>query len=417
MISKAFIISIFFTLVFNISFYSQKNILDSLLNNLPIEQKKLLDNKDLYRLQIIYTKISYSQNDSVRFEDYYFNYSDTLYNYPASMVKLPASIVSIKKTEVLNNPEIDWNNKIIFDSLFCQKAMTTDSIGLPYYPHLQKWIKRMCIISDNDAYTHTYDYINCRTFHQWLKEWGFENARISHKFISKCINDSTYYTPTMYILNKENDTIYIQHQDSMCKFSKLEKNYSIGYTIKKIKKKRRTIRIKMPKTFIHHNDWTLAYSHQLMKYLVFDNYLKKLSLYFYHRDSLIKYLGAYPREYAELLVDTNAYYDTWKKFFIYEGKYKSIQHDTLRSINIIGRAYGFLSETAYIVDFKNKIDFLLSASIYVNPDNLMNGKYDYETAYCLFYQISRLIYEYEKKQPPKASSQFQYYEKLFTKNN
>lgn len=392
--------------------FGQLSLLDSLLNNLPSHTRNILKQANNYRIQIIYTKINYSESGQVHFEEYFFNYSDTIYNYPASMVKLPASIVALKKISTLHPNGIDWNSKILMDSLFCQKALLTDSIGMPTYPHLQKWIKRMLIISDNDAYTHTYDFINCKTLHQWLYYWGFDKAQIKHKFIAKCINDSTYYTPTVYILNEKQDTLYIQYQDSACKFPILNKNYNIGYTIKTIKQKRKRHRIKEPKIFIKHNDWPLLYSHQLLKFLIFDEELKILNLPKDYRDSIIKFMGSYPREYPELQVDTTSYYDTWKKFFIYGSKYKRITEDTLRSINIIGRAYGFLSETAYIVDFKNNIDFILSASIYVNPNDLMDGKYNYETAYYLFYQISRLIYNYEKTRV-KTSNKIHYYEHLF----
>ncbi|GAB4202385.1 MAG: hypothetical protein Fur0023_08240 [Bacteroidia bacterium] len=391
---------------------AQNNILDSLLKDMPSELADIIEHPDEYRFQLIYTKICYFDHQ-VFFEDYYFHYSDTLYNYPASMVKLPASVIAVKKTEDLKNDQIDWNNKVSMDSLFCQPALRNDSVGFPFYPHLKKWIKRMLIVSDNTAYTHTYDYLNCRTLHTYLKHYGFEKARIQHKFISKCINDSTYYTPSVYVLNDNNDTLYIQYADSACKFQSSEKNYTVGYTVKKIKKRKKVIRRKESKTFVKHNDWPLAYSHQLMKYLIFDKSLKILSLNDAHRDSLIRFMGAYPREYPDLMVNTNDYYDTWKKFFIYGGKYKTIQQDTLRNINIIGRAYGFLSETAYIVDFKNGVDFILSASIYVNPNNIMDGKYDYEKAYQLFYHISQRLYEYEKKYNSKNITQFKYYENLF----
>lgn len=410
--NKTFIIS-YFLLVFQFSLLSQKNVLDSLFQYLPSDLQDVIKHPDDFRLQIIYTKIDYDENSNTKFEDYFFHYSDTLYNYPASMVKLPASIAAIKKIETLSSKGINWEDKILMDSLFCQSALLYDSVGSPKYPQLKKWIKRMLIISDNNAYTHTYDFLNCKTLHLYLKDWQFDKARISHKFISKCINDSTFYTPNVYVVNSNNDTIFMQYQDSACKFENSDKNYAVGYTIQKIKMKRKVIRKKIPKTFAKHNDWPLNYSHQLMKYLIFDDELKILDLFPSHRDSIIKFMGSYPREYADLDVDTTDYYDTWKKFFMYGGKYKRVREDTLRNINIIGRAYGFLSETAYIVDFKNNVDFILSMSIYVNPNNVMDGKYNYELAYSLFYQISRLIYDYEKKRVQKKSSNFTRYEKLF----
>ncbi len=394
--------------------FSQTHLLDSLLKNLPLEYKLIVEHPDSFRFQLIYTRIHYMNDGTVSFNDYDFNYSDTIYNYPASMVKFPVSIVAVKKLETINKTEVSLDSKIIMDSLFCQKSLLIDTIGFPKYPHLRKWIKRMLIISDNEAYTHTYDFVGCRTLHAWFNEWKFEKARIPNKFISSCISDTNLYTPTVYILDSSNHIVFIQYQDSVCKFSdSTTKNYSVGHIIRKLKKRRKNTIYKIPKSFVKHNDWSLHYSHQLMKYLVFDEQNKVLNLQKAHHDSIIKYMGKYPRECSDLLVDTLSYYDTWKKFFIYGGKYQRVKEDTLRSINIIGRAYGFLSETAYIIDFRNDIDFILSASIYVNPDNIMDGKYNYELAYELFYHISRLIYEYEKKNNTKTSYQFQYYENLF----
>lgn len=395
---------------------SQQKVLDSLIGQLPEASRQIIQNP-IYRFQMIYTKIEYLSDNRIQFTDYYYQYSDTLYHYPASMVKLPASVVAMKKIESFHNDSIHLDSPLLMDSLFCQPALVQDTVGLPAYPHLRKWIKRMMLISDNEAYTHTYDFINCKTFHQWLKEWHFDKAKISHKFISKCVNDSTFYTPTVYILNAQKDTIFVQYQDSACHFDRNDKNYFVGYIIQKKKKGKRIIRQKVPKSFAHHNDWPLDYSHQLVKYLIFDEYMGILNLSPAHRDSLIKYMGSYPREYPEIFYHTainpRDYYDSWKKFFIYGGKYSKIDADTLRSINIIGRAYGFLSETAYIIDFKNNIDFIISASIYANPDDVMNGRYSYDIGYLIFYQISRLIYEYEKLNSHKPASTFQYYEKIF----
>ena len=40
----------------------------------------------------------------------------------------------------------------------------------------------------------------------------------------------------------------------------------------------------------------------------------------------------------------------------------------------------FLTDASYIVDFKNNVEFMLAATVYVNSDEILNDdKYDYET--------------------------------------
>jgi hypothetical protein len=46
--------------------------------------------------------------------------------------------------------------------------------------------------------------------------------------------------------------------------------------------------------------------------------------------------------------------------------------------NIVGQAYGFLTESAYILDKKDQKAWVLSATIYVNQDGILNdGVYEY----------------------------------------
>jgi len=63
----------------------------------------------------------------------------------------------------------------------------------------------------------------------------------------------------------------------------------------------------------------------------------------------------------------------------------------------VGWAYGFLTDASYVVDFKNKIEYMLSATIYVNSDEVLNDdKYDYDNiGYPFLYQLGQTIYKYE----------------------
>ncbi|MGG2329544.1 hypothetical protein ACE40V_24645, partial [Salmonella enterica] len=68
-----------------------------------------------------------------------------------------------------------------------------------------------------------------------------------------------------------------------------------------------------------------------------------------------------------------------------------------------GWAYGFMTDVSYVVDFENNVEFMLSATIYVNSDGVVNDdKYDETTVGAPFlYQLGQTIYQYELKRDRK----------------
>ena len=60
-----------------------------------------------------------------------------------------------------------------------------------------------------------------------------------------------------------------------------------------------------------------------------------------------------------------------------------------------------MTDVSYVVDFKNKIEFMLTATVYVNSDGVMNDdKYDYDTVGLpALYQLGQHFYKYELNRP------------------
>ena len=73
----------------------------------------------------------------------------------------------------------------------------------------------------------------------------------------------------------------------------------------------------------------------------------------------------------------------------------------VRVFNKVGWAYGFLTDVSYVVDLKNNIEFMLTATIYVNEDGILNdNKYEYDDiGYPFLNKIGQTIYQYELKRP------------------
>ena len=82
-----------------------QNILSRNNNNLF---QQVLQQKDSFRLQIIYTQINRDKHNTPSFKNYYFNTDSNLYFNPASTVKLPLAILALEK---LNNMNIKGVNK------------------------------------------------------------------------------------------------------------------------------------------------------------------------------------------------------------------------------------------------------------------------------------------------------------------
>jgi hypothetical protein len=83
----------------------------------------------------------------------------------------------------------------------------------------------------------------------------------------------------------------------------------------------------------------------------------------------------------------------------------------------VGWAYGFITDVSYVLDTKNNIDYMLSATIYVNSDGVVNdSKYDEATiGFPFFKSIGAAFYKYELNRrrafQPKLTNQVKQYEK------
>ena len=110
----------------------------------------------------------------------------------------------------------------------------------------------------------------------------------------------------------------------------------------------------------------------------------------------------------------STYYPAYCKFLMY-GEDKEPIPDNIRIFNKVGDAYGYLIDNAYIVDFENGVEFMLSAVISTNTDGVFNdGKYEYKkVGYPFMKNLGQLVYNYELKRkrkynPDLSSVKFEY---------
>jgi hypothetical protein len=125
-------------------------------------------------------------------------------------------------------------------------------------------------------------------------------------------------------------------------------------------------------------------------------------------------MSMHPGESVSPVYPQPEYWDNYVKMFYY-GSEKMTPDTNIRIFNKTGTAYGFLIDAAYIVDYNNKIEFMLSAVIYCNSDGIFNDdKYDYENmGHPFLKHLGRVVYEYELKRkrihtPDLSAFHFEY---------
>ncbi|MEP7317420.1 MAG: hypothetical protein ABI921_01725, partial [Panacibacter sp.] len=112
---------------------------------------------------------------------------------------------------------------------------------------------------------------------------------------------------------------------------------------------------------------------------------------------LYQYLSQYPSETNYPKYDSASYYDSYVKFYFRDSTHQMPPY--VRVFNKVGWAYGFLIDVSYVADFKNNVEFMLTSTLYVNSDGILNDdRYDYETiGWPFLYQLGQTVYRYELK--------------------
>lgn len=390
-------------LINQISQAQSKLFLDSLFKQSLGKYQVILDNPKKFKVQVIYTQINRDSENKPSFKTYKFH-SNSQYFYPASTVKLPVTLVGLIKLNELKDKGIDINTQMHTDSAFyCQKKIIRDTTCPGGMPTIGNYIKKMWLASDNASCARVYEFIGCDYLHKKLEAIGFDKVRINNRLDGACPGDTAKITPPVYFVNNAKDTLYKQSLtfSSYNKPHPIEKSLAGRYHRDGNGKKRPG-----PKDFSKHNYFALADLNEMMKRLVFSPYLKpteQLPIANEDRLFVLKHAAMMPKESDFEIYHTKDYYDTYKKYHVYASAVATVKDDSIRVFNIVGRAYGFLIDCAYIVDFKNNIEYMLTASIFVNQrGDIGGGRYEYEVLGLPFLKdMSLSIYDYEKKRVKK----------------
>lgn len=381
--------------------HAQENVIEQLLKANPSYFKQLTDNPSKYRLQILYTQIDRDENNKAKFTTHAYRVDANEYFYPASTVKLAASVLALEK---INKLKIDKSTT--FNTLKnrpTQLEVLSDTSAANRKPSIEHYIKKILLVSDNEAYNRLYEFLGQKDFNKTMASKGFDGVRFTHRLQTSIPLLENQYTNPVQFVNEQGDIIWQQKEQ----FNKNQiQSPNPLQTILGKGVMNDSGRVSMhPVTFGFKNAYPLQAQHDFLKRLMFPTSVDKserFKLKVEDYSFLYRYMSEYPTEskfpnYAGDSTMGPAYC----KFLYYGGDKKAVMNPNVRIFNKVGDAYGFLLDNAYFVDFQNKVEFLLTATIYCNEDEIFNDdKYDYDTVgFPFFKHFGEVIYQHELSRP------------------
>ncbi len=376
--------------------------LSQLLRNTASEPLlHILNNPDSFQYQLIYTQINRDKNNSPSFKHYYLHADKNQYFNPASTVKMPLAFLALEKVNTMNKPGVNKFTPMLTDSAYSgQTTVVEDSTSESRFPSIAHYIKKIFLVSDNDAYNRLYEFIGQKTINERLWQMGYKDFRITRRFVRATEEENRHTNPVRFI-DGSGKLLYTQP----AAYSDLTFDFSRNILVGRAHYNRDDRLIQAPMNFTTHNNAPLEDLQQILQSVLFPASVPARQRFGFTGDDyrfLYEYMSKLPVESKFPKYDTTEYFDSYTKFFMFKsGKTKIPEH--IKVFNKTGWSYGFLTDIAYIVDFKNKVEFMLSGTIYVNRDGILNDdKYEYEElGYPFFKEVGNIIYQHELKRKRK----------------
>ncbi|HTQ63735.1 MAG TPA: serine hydrolase [Puia sp.] len=371
--------------------------LENLMKQYPEYFSNILEKRDSLKVQIIYTRIDRDANNNPSFKNYYFNVNPDKYFYPASTVKMPIALLALQKLHELRLPGLNKNSSMITDKAYSGQTIVLNDPTTPDgRPTVAQYIRKIFLVSDNDAFNRLYEFLGQQYINETLHKMGYNDVRIVHHLEVSMTEDENRHTNPVRFYNPSGKKLYQQpmqfnQQPYPAKTDSVAKAYYNG----------QGQLINHPMDFSRKNRISLSDLHNILRSVIFPNSVPKKQRFNLNDEDynfVYQYMSQFPPETRYPSYDSAEYWDAYSKF-LYWGSEKGNLPKNIRIFDKEGDAYGFLTDISYFVDFDKHIEFMLSATIYCNSDEILNDeKYDFDTVGLPFMkQLGRVIYDFETK--------------------
>lgn len=349
-----------------------KGPMQSVLGSNNENIKRVMDSLDQYEVQIRFTQIN-RKGDSVSFSDYDFQVNETNYFYPASTVKFPIAVLALEKLNSVDT--LTMNTRFYVEG---------DSVETTF----AKAISEIFSVSNNEANNRLVELLGQDAINRNLKSKGIQPVRIAHRLGYHTEDLAT--KPLIIYLNDSTTGTYTGTINTFPQPLELNNIHKgVGFH-------QEGELIEEPFDFSLKNYYPIVAQHSVLKRVLFPQNFeehKRFNLSKEQHSYLLEAMHTVPKAIG---YDSETYYDGYCKFFMY-GDTKDDIPGHIKIYNKVGFAYGTLTDCAYIIDTKNDVEFLLTATILANKDGVFNDdQYEYDEVGVPFLaELGREFYQYE----------------------
>ncbi|WP_237067698.1 serine hydrolase [Microbulbifer guangxiensis] len=357
----------------------------------------VMANPEPYRLQILYTQIDREADNQPVLREYQYGVDENRYFYPASTVKLPISLLALEWLAEQDIEGLTSGSGMLTDAAEpFQTVAHSDPSAESGIPSIAHYIKKILLVSDNDASNRLYELLGQDYINQKLADKGLQNTLINHRLSTRMSEEENrQYNPIRFVGAEGEPILSLPARYSETRYINAGRPKLGSAHIASGE------RVEAPMDFTTKNRLSLGDLDGVLKRLVFPQLFaeqERFNLRPEDRALVLRYMSMLPPDSDSPTYDPEEYPQNYAKFLMYGGEPREVPGN-IKIFNKTGWAYGHVIDSAYIVDTRNQVEFFLSAVIYANENDTLNDdQYQIdEVAKPFLRELGSFIYENELK--------------------
>lgn len=342
--------------------------------------RRVVSNPDVFKLQIILTQIDNPLSAAPTLKHYSFHLRPEEYFNPASTVKLPSAALALEKLDQLRPNGVTEETPMLMEGngTSCRPSRRELLPGSKEVLNLRNLILAALVVSEDEAYNALFEFNGRGFLNHRLNAMGYAHSRILQKFQPSCGQEQNLWSSEVHFQDKNGKEFYVlnRQQDSFNWGWPEMQHTKVGTAWRGASGETGPAR-----EFRGSNVLPLLELHRMMTVLFHPTIVPKDQRFLLSpvSDSLLKAaLRMKPSQTGIQKYLSKPYHEAITCYFFCGQNPALREPDSLEVYNIVGQAYGFLTESAYILNKKDQKAWVLSATIYVNQDGILNdGVYEY----------------------------------------